>query len=221
MLNFTNAFSSMRSFCQSIACLSTCLFAALVSAEEVADAWKYTLRKPVEGWRAAKFDDSEWTVGNGGFGTTSTPGSRVGTIWATDNIWLRKTFELKSIPANPVLWMHHDEDAEVFINGKPVATVKGFSNKYGPVPIPAEKRSAIMVGKNVMAVHCKQTTGGQFIDVHLIDGENAPKLPTPTRDTKPFQSELITFLQVAASSHPFVLKSAELASGAAVPSISG
>ncbi len=75
-----------------------------------------------------------WTEGNGGFGTRDTPGARVGTTWATNSIWLRKTFELESVPAKPVLWMHHDEDAEVYINGNSVAVVKGFTSKYGAGP---------------------------------------------------------------------------------------
>ncbi len=161
-------------------------------AQEIVDTWRYTLRKPADGWRAPGFDDSEWTEGNGGFGTIETPGARVGTTWSTNSIWIRKAFALESIPANPVLWMHHDEDAEVFINGKQVAVVTGFTSEYEAVPIAAEKRAALKVGENVMAVHCRQTNGGQFIDVHLVDGDNVPELPKPKRSTKPFQSELIT-----------------------------
>jgi hypothetical protein len=160
--------------------------------QEIVDTWRFTLRKPDSSWRAVDFDASEWTEANGGFGTSDTPGARVGTTWATNSIWLRKHFELDQVPSNPILWMHHDEDAEVFINGQLVANVKGFTNRYIEVPIAAEKRAALKTGMNVMAVHCKQTTGGQFIDVHLVDGNNIPELPKPKRNTTPFQSELIT-----------------------------
>ena len=168
------------------------LIASTLSAQEIVDTWRYSLTKPADGWREANFDDSGWTEGGGGFGTSDTPGVRVGTTWATNSIWLRKSFKLETVPANPVLWMHYDEDAEVFINGANVATVKGFTTKYGAVPIAVDKRAALKVGTNVMAVHCGQKGGGQFIDVHLVDGAKEPTLPEPKRSTTPFQSELIT-----------------------------
>jgi Glycosyl hydrolases family 2, sugar binding domain/Glycosyl hydrolases family 2/Glycosyl hydrolases family 2, TIM barrel domain len=170
----------------------TIFFCSTITAQEIVDTWRYSLNKPAAGWRETQFDDSGWTEGNGGFGMIDTPGARVGTTWATNSIWLRKSFKLDSIPANPVLWMHYDEDAEVFINGTPVATVKGYTTKYQVVAIAPDKRSALKVGMNVMAVHCGQKGGGQFIDVHLVNGANIPTLPEPKRSTKPFQSELIT-----------------------------
>ena len=166
--------------------------ASIGNCQEIVDAWRYTVRRPADGWRLAKFDDADWKEGQGGMGTRGTPGARIGTTWATNNIWLRKSFELEVVPAKPALLMHHDEDAEVYINGKQVAQVTGFQSKYIVVPIDDEKRSVLRTGQNTMAVHCKQTSGGQFIDVHLIDAGNVPELPKPKRSTKPFMSELVT-----------------------------
>ncbi|HJN07987.1 MAG TPA: glycoside hydrolase family 2 TIM barrel-domain containing protein [Pirellulaceae bacterium] len=162
------------------------------SAQEIVDTWRYTLRKPADRWRGAEFDDGAWREAHGGFGTRGTPNARVATVWATNSIWLRKSFALESVPTKPALLIHHDEDAEVYINGASVAVLKGYTTKYEIVPIDKTKRSVLTAGNNVMAVHCRQTGGGQFIDVHLVDADNVPELPAAKRDTKPFQSELIT-----------------------------
>jgi len=164
----------------------------LCRAQEIVDTWRYTLSKPADGWRNPDFDASDWTEASGGFGTRDTPGARIGTTWETDNIWIRKSFELSTVPAKPALWMHHDEDVEVYVNGKILAQLDGFTNKYELVAIPEANRDALKSGTNVMAAHCRQTLGGQFVDVHLVDAENVPNLPPAKRDTKPFQSELIT-----------------------------
>ena len=161
-------------------------------SDDVVDEWRYTLRRPADGWCEADFDDADWPKGFGGFGTRSTPGARVGTTWSTGSIWLRKSCEIKHLPTKPALLVHHDENAEVYVNGTSVAALKGYSRDYKIVAIPSSKRSALKEGLNVMAVHCSQTVGGQFIDVHLIDADDVPKLPEPQRSTKPFVSELIT-----------------------------
>ena len=171
------------------------VFAAWHSASQaqtIVDAWRYVLELPADGWQASSFDDSTWTEGFGGFGTRSTPGSRVGTEWKSNEIWLRKSFQLKAVPAKPALLVHHDEDTQIFINGKEVAKLVRWSTEYTVVPLTADAATALKTGVNVMAVHCHQETGGQFIDVHVVDADNVPKLPRPKRNLTPYKSPLIT-----------------------------
>ncbi len=158
-------------------------------AERVKDTpWKYTLDQPADGWQSSDFDDSDWKSGQGGFGTRGTPNARVGTVWKTKNIWLRKNIVLAQVPANPALLMHYDEDVDVFINGKLVLSRTGWADHYEAISIDEKGREALKEGKNTLAVHCRQNNGGQYIDVHVVDGDNVPSLPK----MKPFQSDLIT-----------------------------
>ncbi len=154
----------------------------------VAPPWRYTFEQPTGDWQQAGFDDSGWSIGDGGFGTSGTPGARVGTTWSSKNIWLRKSFDIAEVPDHPGLLLHHDEDVEVYINGEKVLALGGWSLKYEVVPIEAKFRSVLKQGSNTMAVHCRQNDGGQFIDVHFVDADNPASLPK----LKPFASELIT-----------------------------
>ena len=88
--------------------------------DSVADTWRYSLTPPADGWQNLGFDDSPWTEAAGGFGTRGTPGSRIGTEWKSSDIWLRKSFDIKAVPAKPALLIHHDDEAEVFINGETI-----------------------------------------------------------------------------------------------------
>lgn len=54
--------------------------------------WRYTFAKPADGWTQRDFDDGPWQEGEGGFGTKDTPNTRVGTVWNTQEIWLRRSF---------------------------------------------------------------------------------------------------------------------------------
>jgi len=154
--------------------------------------WKYTLVPPTDGWKQLDFDDDKWQEGYGGFGTRGTPKARVGTVWNTDHIWVRRTYELKAIPKKPALLIHHDEDTEVFINGVQVAKFTKWSVDYRVYPLTDEGPQALQVGKNILAAHTRQDTGGQYIDIHLIDEDNVPELPPARIPEKPYQSDLIT-----------------------------
>jgi beta-galactosidase len=64
--------------------------------------------------------------------------------------------------------MFHDEDAEVWLNGKLLVSAKGYTTGYVAFPVSAERfAAAAKQGDNVLAVKVVQTIGGQYIDVGL------------------------------------------------------
>lgn len=131
--------------------------------------WRYTTKEPAAEWTKADFDDSGWQTGKGGFGTTETPGALIGTKWDTPDIWLRRVIELPAGDFSGArLHIHYDEDAEVYINGVRAAVLKGYATTYGTVDLTEEAKTALHPGRNVLAVHCHQTNGGQYIDVGLV-----------------------------------------------------
>ena len=105
-----------------------------------------------------------------GFGEKSTPGSVVRTDWKTKDIWVRQEFDLPGIAlSDPHLIIHYDEDPEIFINGVPAFSTKGYITSYTLTPISAESRSALRPGRNVIAIHARNAGGGQFIDAGIVD----------------------------------------------------
>ena len=140
------------------------------SSDREPQAWRYTTNLPSGEWYSTEFADAAWQEGTGGFGAPDTPRAHVGTPWLTSDIWLRRTFDLHgSAPANPHLRIFHDEDAEVYLNGTRVASLAGYTGAYAYVPLDGAARTALHEGRNTLAVHVKQTRGGQFIDVGLVD----------------------------------------------------
>jgi hypothetical protein len=131
--------------------------------------WRYTFDKPAAGWFKPGFDDTGWKKGPGGFGTKGTPGAVVRTEWKTDDIWIRREFTLPEGKFdNLYLDLHHDEDAEIYLNGVLAAKVAGYITDYTEVAINAKAKATLKPGKNTIAVHCHQTTGGQYIDVGIV-----------------------------------------------------
>ncbi len=154
----------------------------------VATSWRFSTARPVEGWEQPEFDDATWDSGIGGFGEPSTPGSRVQTPWRTTDIWLRRRFSMSELPKRVGLLIHHDENAEVFLNGHPIAQLPGYTTQYQLVPLDNAARGHLRVGDNLFAIHCHQTTGGQYIDAFLVDVDDVPRLPPSV----PFDSPLMT-----------------------------
>ncbi|MGC3972260.1 MAG: DUF1553 domain-containing protein [Pirellulales bacterium] len=132
-------------------------------------AWAYRTQKPAKDWTQPHFDDTNWRHGPAGFGTRGTPGAEIGTEWKSKDIWLRRTFRLATLPTTFALDVHHDEDVEIYLNGRRVFQATGHTTKYERVDLGAEGAKHLKLGENLLAVHCKQTGGGQYIDVRPLD----------------------------------------------------
>ncbi len=131
-------------------------------------AWRYTTQQPGKAWFRPEFEDASWPQAPGGFGTRGTPNADVKTVWNTSDIWLRAEITVPEGNYNELqLNLYHDEDAEVYINGQQAARVSGYTTDYEFVPIGT--RAALKPGRNLFAVHCHQTQGGQFIDLGIVD----------------------------------------------------
>jgi hypothetical protein len=141
----------------------------LPSAQTERGNWKYTTTSPAADWFQPGFNDSSWKTGPAGFGTQGTPGGTVRTTWDTSDIWLRRSFDAPGQAGGELkLVIHHDEDAEVYLNGVKAASLSGFIGDYQTVDITPEAAAALKPAGNIIAVHCRQTRGGQYIDAGLV-----------------------------------------------------
>ncbi|MDQ2800029.1 MAG: glycoside hydrolase family 2 [Armatimonadota bacterium] len=126
--------------------------------------WQFTTDKPSDGWFQPNFDASAWKSGPAPFGQ----GYPIHTDWKTGDIWLRREITLpETIPAKLAVLTIHDEDVEVYLNGIRAASAPGYVSDYVKLPMSDAARAALKPGKNVIAVHCHQTVGGQVIDVGI------------------------------------------------------
>ncbi|MFO0926676.1 MAG: glycoside hydrolase family 2 TIM barrel-domain containing protein, partial [Gemmataceae bacterium] len=140
------------------------------TSQKEAQTWRYTFERPAKDWYAADFAADGWKEGKGGFGTKGTPGAVIGTEWSGKQIWIRRTFELPKVDAaNLALLVHHDEDAEIYLNGVLAAKLPDHTRDYEEASIRPEALKTLKAGKNTIAIHCRQTRGGQYIDAGLVE----------------------------------------------------
>jgi len=131
--------------------------------------WAFTADEPPAGWDGSGFNDSGWSRGAAGFGSPGTPGIRANTRWAGRRIAIRTTFEAPRIAPGDSLRLHvfHDEDVEVRLNGRVVFRAPGFVSDYVDATLDDAAKALIREGRNTLTATCRQTRGGQGVDVGL------------------------------------------------------
>ena len=144
-------------------------------------AWNYSTKKPDDHWFEIAYDDSKWDSGKAGFGVKGTPGAVVRTEWRSKAIWMRTSFRLAAVPNNLSLNVHHDEDVKIYLNGKLVKELAGHVSNYETHDVSKVAADVLQTGKNVLAVHCLQTGGGQFVDVGVSSSDQFADLASLMR----------------------------------------
>ncbi|HOC72579.1 MAG TPA: hypothetical protein PKL54_07170, partial [Candidatus Hydrogenedentes bacterium] len=74
---------------------------------------------------------------------------------------------------NLQLSLFHDEEAGVYIDGMRALRVKGYNVEYEPTSLSGPV--TLGPGKHFFAVHCRNTTGGQGIDLGVVDVRKAER----------------------------------------------
>lgn len=147
-------------------------FAVLVgSARDGETTWKVTEVDPGTGWNAPNFDDAKWKTAVGGFGAKGGSEKDIRTPWTSSDIWLRHEFDYAGQVYNEaMLAIHFDNATEVYLNGALIwkSEPKAWNDGYAPVEVTAAVKKGLKQGRNTLAVHCHQDTGGQFIDLALL-----------------------------------------------------
>lgn len=144
----------------------------LQSGDKEARVWKYTTTKPADDWMDVGFSDASWDSGKSIFGQTGGEDETLRTRWDTNDIWMRTSAELDVDIEEPVIKYKHDEDFELYVNGELLFSKAGWRPSYKMIRLDADKGKLFKKGKNVIAIHCKNTNGDQFVDVGI--GKVAP-----------------------------------------------
>lgn len=162
----------------------------LLDARGEGATWRYATDIPAFGWTEAGFDDAGWPEGKGGFGTPDTRGSRMSTGWVSQEIYLRTRFTVaKGKYEGLLLSIHHDDEAEVYLNGHLIHQESGALGAYEQRYLSDEALSKLQEGENVIAVHCVNSGGGpQYIDVGL-SGLRTVRVTTLSSDAREGEAE--------------------------------
>ena len=132
--------------------------------------WKamYTRTNPGAGWE--KPDFSGWTEGTAAFGSPDL--SNVRTHWSEQNsdLYVRRSVELTADDLNNDLYLvySHDDVFEIFINGTSVAKTGETWREGVKLHLSDDVKKLLKPGKNVIAAHCHNTTGGAYTDFGLF-----------------------------------------------------
>ena len=140
-----------------------------VETKTSSSGWQWTSSQPDSRWAEPDYSAAAWPTSLMVYGaTTFVPRTSKTPINCHTNLWLRREFNLSTIPAgNVVFLVNRNHDAQIFLNGIEQVPLADWSDIETLLPIAATEKSALNPGLNLLAVHCQDADGGAPIDVHV------------------------------------------------------
>ncbi|HTE02210.1 MAG TPA: DUF4965 domain-containing protein [Mucilaginibacter sp.] len=139
----------------------------LPASDEKAYSCKYTVTKPADGWATTQFNDKNWKTGAAPFTDDQ---SKAKTVWTSKDIWVRRVFNLDNTNIDQLfLKLYHDDNVEVYLNEEKIYTNVGWTSDYKLIPLKDAVKNKLKKGNNLLAIHCANTAGAQWLDVGLVD----------------------------------------------------
>ena len=140
--------------------------AILPASDEETYSVSYSESEPDEAWINPDYDASAWKTGEAPFSENE---SMAKTIWNTADLYYRRTFDLETTDLESLfLKLNHDDNVKVWLNGIQIADINGWQNSYKYLPVSQEAMQALKTEGNVLAIHIRNTAGGQFLDAGLV-----------------------------------------------------
>ncbi|MCL4641891.1 MAG: DUF4965 domain-containing protein [Olivibacter sp.] len=137
----------------------------LNTSDEEAYTVQYTETEPTGAWTTSDYAASDWNSGAAPIGDDE---KSVKTLWKSRDIWVRRTFNVSKPETidELLLKLNHDDNIEVYLNGKKVYEKTGWTNNFHYLPI---SKADLKTGENLLAIHLTNTAGGRFLDFGLVD----------------------------------------------------
>lgn len=133
---------------------------------------QYVEKKPSQDWASIGFNDASWKRGEAPFSDNA---SQAKTLWDTDDLWVRRTFDLEDTNLSSLyLKLRHDDNIKVYLNGRKIYDFEGWEDQYKYIPVDEAIIQNLKKEGNVLAIHIRNTGGGRWLDAGLVT--DAPQM---------------------------------------------
>ena len=132
--------------------------------------WQWTSMQPDAKWIEPDYSSMAWMTAPEVYGTTThIPRTFKNPVNSHTNLWLRREFQLSSIPTGEVIFrISRNHDAQLFLNGIEVMPTADWSDTDRLLPATATRKPELNIGRNILCVHCQDADGGAPIDVEIF-----------------------------------------------------
>ena len=123
-------------------------------------------------WTSRSFNDSSWEEEQAAWGTPNEY-PYVHNSWTATNsdIYVRRSVTLTADDLKKDLWIQfsHDDVFELYVNGTQVVSTGETWIQGETHQLTDSEKQKLVVGENILAAHCHNTTGGAYIDFGLFE----------------------------------------------------